>query len=74
MPKATLRADARTLTEAERPSQPAQELQALASDFEAAFHAQRPFFYGSGRDEESDAATAALMRSRGRSSRSRRPI
>jgi hypothetical protein len=39
MPNATVRATARTLPEAERPPQPAQtaeELQALASDFEAA--------------------------------------
>ena len=64
----------RTIERSPRPAQTTEALQALASDFEAAFHAQRPFFYGSGRDEESDAATAALMRSRGRSSRSRRPI
>jgi hypothetical protein len=62
MSNATARATARTLPEeAERPPQPAQvELQALAADFEAAFQAQRPFFYGSGTDEEADAATARV--------------
>jgi hypothetical protein len=64
MPKATVRANARAFPKAaERPPQPAQtaeELQALASDFEAAFQAQRPFFYGSGTDEEADAATARV--------------
>jgi hypothetical protein len=63
MSTATVRANARALPEAERAQQPAQtaeELQALASDFEAAFQAQRPFFYGSGTDEESDAATARV--------------
>jgi hypothetical protein len=63
MSKSAVRANARALPEAERPPQPAQtaeELQALASDFEAAFQAQRPFFYGSGTDEEADAATARV--------------
>jgi hypothetical protein len=63
MSTATVRANARALPEAERAQQPAQtaeELQALASDFEAAFQAQRPFFYGSGTDEESDAATTRV--------------
>jgi hypothetical protein len=36
------------------------EIEALVSDFEAAFQAQRPFFYGSGTDEEADAATARV--------------
>src|ERR1700735_1378674 len=40
--------------------QPAEELQALASDFEAAFQAHRPFFYGSGTDEEAEASTARV--------------
>jgi hypothetical protein len=60
---ATVRANARTLPEAERPQQPAQtaeELRALAADFEAAFQAQRPFFYGSGTDEEAGAMTARV--------------
>jgi hypothetical protein len=35
-------------------------LEALAAEFEAAFQAQRPFFYGSGTDEEADAATARV--------------
>jgi hypothetical protein len=63
MSTATVRANARALPEAERAQQPAQtaeELQALASDFEAAFQAQRPFFYGSGSDEEANAATARV--------------
>ena len=38
----------------------AAEIEALAVKFEAAFQAQRPFFYGSGTDEESDAATARV--------------
>jgi hypothetical protein len=63
LPKATVRANARTLPEAERPPLPAQtaeELQALASDFEAAFQAHRPFFYGSGTHEEAAAVTARV--------------
>jgi hypothetical protein len=64
MPNTTLRPNARTLPEATdrapQPPQTAEELQALASDFEAAFQAQRPFFYGSGTDEEADAATARV--------------
>jgi hypothetical protein len=64
MPNATVRAAARTLPEAARrapqSAQMAEELQALASDFEAAFQAQRPFFYGAGTDEESDVATARV--------------
>jgi hypothetical protein len=35
-------------------------LEALAAGFEAAFQAQLPFFYGSGTDEEADAATARV--------------
>jgi hypothetical protein len=38
----------------------AAEIEALVTDFEAAFQAQRPFFYGSGTDEEADAATARV--------------
>jgi hypothetical protein len=58
MPKSTLRANATASPEAtERTNQPADELHALAADFEVAFQAQRPFFYGSGTDEEADAAT-----------------
>jgi hypothetical protein len=62
MPNATKRANDPVLPEeAERPPQPAQvELQALAADFEVALEAQRPFFYGSGTDEEADAATARV--------------
>ena len=33
------------------------EMEALAAQFEAAFQAHRPFFYGSGTDEEADAST-----------------
>jgi hypothetical protein len=50
----------RATERAPQPAQTAEELQALATDFEAAFQAQRPFFYGSGTDEESDAATARV--------------
>jgi hypothetical protein len=39
----------------------AAEIEALAADFEAAFQAQCPFFYGSGTDEEADAATARVL-------------
>jgi hypothetical protein len=38
----------------------AAEIEALVTDFEAAFQAQRPFFYGSSTDEEADAATARV--------------
>ena len=58
MPNATVRANARTLPEAERPAQA--ELQALAADFRVALEALRPFFYGSGSDDDSDAATARV--------------
>jgi hypothetical protein len=61
MSNRTVRASARTLPEAERPPQPAQlELQALAADFEVALEALRPFFYGSGSDDEANAATALV--------------
>jgi hypothetical protein len=62
MPNATVRADARTLPEeAERSPQPAQaEFQVLAADFEVALEALRPFFYGSGSDDDADAATARV--------------
>jgi hypothetical protein len=52
-----VRANARILPEAtERAPQPAQvELQALAADFEVALEALRPFFYGSGSDDDADA-------------------
>jgi hypothetical protein len=54
--------NARTLPEAtEYPPQPdptADAIQALAAQFEAAFQAQLPFFYGSGTDEESGAMIA----------------
>jgi hypothetical protein len=49
-----------TTERALQPAQTAEELQALAADFEAAFKAQRPFFYGSGTDEEADAMTARV--------------
>jgi len=39
---------------------PDAEIQALASDFEAAFQAHRRFFYGSGTDEEAEASTARV--------------
>jgi hypothetical protein len=38
----------------------ATEIEALVTDFEAAFQARLPFFYGSGTDEEADAATARV--------------
>jgi hypothetical protein len=38
----------------------AAEIKALAAEFEAAFQAQRPFFYGSGTDEEAGAMTARV--------------
>jgi hypothetical protein len=41
-------------------AQTAEKLQALAAEFEAAFQAQLPFFYGSGTDEEADAETARV--------------
>ena len=55
MPNATVRADARTLPEAT--PHPDADIRALAAQFEAAFQAHRPFFYGSGTDEEADAST-----------------
>ena len=58
MRNATVRANARTLPEAT--DRPDAALVALAEKFEAAFQAQRPFFYGSGTDEEADAATARV--------------
>jgi hypothetical protein len=64
MSNRTVRANPRTLPEAtERPPLPAltaTEIEALVTDFESAFQAQRPFFYGSGTDEEADAATASV--------------
>jgi hypothetical protein len=62
MPNATVRANARALPEeAERSPQPAQaEFQVLAADFEVALEALRPFFYGSGSDDDADAATARV--------------
>jgi hypothetical protein len=49
------------LPEAERPPRPVQvELQALVADFEVALEALRPFFYGSGSDDDADAATARV--------------
>jgi hypothetical protein len=50
----------RATERAPEPAQTAEELHALAFDFEAAFQTQRPFFYGSGTDEEADAATARV--------------
>ncbi len=59
MPNATVRAKARTMSKtAPHPDANLIALEALAAGFEAAFQAQRPFFYGSGTDEEADAATA----------------
>ena len=55
MPNATARANARTLPEAT--PHPDADIRALAAEFEAAFQAHRPFFYGSGTDEEADAST-----------------
>jgi hypothetical protein len=61
MSERTVRGRARTLPEAECPPQPARvELQALAADFEVALEALRPFFYGSGSDDDADAATARV--------------
>jgi hypothetical protein len=50
----------RAIERSPRPAQTTEALQALASDFEAAFQAHRHFFYGSGTDEEADAATARV--------------
>jgi hypothetical protein len=58
MSKRTVRANARTLPEA--PPHPDAEIRALAADFEAAFQANRPFFYGSGTDEEAEASTVRV--------------
>jgi hypothetical protein len=53
----SVRATARPLPEAtNRPH----DIYALAADFEAAFEAHLPFFYGSGADEEAEAATARV--------------
>ena len=64
MPKATVRANARTLPEATDSARPpaltAAEIQALVTDFEVALEALRPFFYGSGSDDDADAATARV--------------
>jgi hypothetical protein len=61
MSERTVRANAQTLPEAECPPQPARvELQALAADFEVALEALGPFFYGSGSDDDADAATARV--------------
>jgi hypothetical protein len=38
----------------------AAEIEALAADFEVALEALRPFFYGSGSDDDADVATARL--------------
>ena len=43
-----------------QPAQMAEELQTLAADFEVALEALRPFFFGSGSDDDADAATARL--------------
>ena len=55
MPNATVGANARSLPEAT--PHPDADIRALAAEFEAAFQAHRPFFYGSGTDEEADAST-----------------
>jgi hypothetical protein len=55
MPNATVRANARALPETI--PHPDADLRALAAQFEAAFQAHRPFFYGSGTDEEAEAST-----------------
>ena len=36
------------------------EIEALAAEFESAFQANRPFFYGSGTDEEAEASTTRV--------------
>jgi hypothetical protein len=61
MPNATVRANARSMSETSpHPDANLIALEALAADFEAAFQAHRPFFYGSGDDEEADAMTARV--------------
>jgi hypothetical protein len=52
----------------------AAEIEALAAEFEAAFQAQRPFFYAPARTRNLTPRPRASMRSRGRSSRCRQPI
>jgi hypothetical protein len=69
MSTATVRANARALPEAERAQQPAQtaeELQALASDFEAAFQAQRLSFMAPAVTRKLTPRPRASMRSRAR--------
>jgi hypothetical protein len=58
MPNATVRANARAMPETT--PHPDANIRALAGQFEVAIQAQRPFFYGSGSDEESDAATTRV--------------
>ena len=50
----------RAIDRAPQPAETAGELQALAADFEVALEALRPFFFGSGSDDDADAATARL--------------
>ena len=68
MPNATVRADARTLPEAT--PHPDANIRALAAQFETVLKAYEAFYHGGGTDEEADAATDAVKRSRERSSRS----
>jgi hypothetical protein len=58
MPNATVRADARALSEAT--PHPAEDIRSLAAQFEAAWAAERVFFHGGGTDEESNPAIARV--------------
>jgi hypothetical protein len=61
MSERTVRANARSMSKTSpHPDANLLALEALAAEFEAAFQAQRPLFYGSGTDEEADAATARV--------------
>ena len=71
MPNATVRANARALPETI--PHPDADLRALAAQFEAAFQAHRPFFMAPAPMKKLRPRPGALMRSRGRSSRCRRP-
>jgi hypothetical protein len=58
MPTATVRATAQTLPEAT--PHPAEDIRALAAQFEAAWAAERVFFHGGGTDDEAKAAVARV--------------
>jgi hypothetical protein len=58
MSNATARANARTLPKST--PHPAEDVRALAAQFEAALQAYHPFFHGAGTDDEAAAATDAV--------------